>query len=358
MGDLARTAIDDRLFLTGCFTTASDGRGAGIGVVGFDKAGALNRSGVAAEPDIAPSPSFIARHPTQRVVYAIGAADESLRVFRPTSTGIRLELASSHETGKGPCHVAVSPREDFLIVCCYGDGQVILFELDEVGAIIRRVPAASAVDPYGGAERQSRAHQSLVLGDGTILTTDLGLDLVRVWSYERTVGLTLRHELTLPKGAGPRHLAQHQSGCVYVLTEYSIEIFILVPDRLTGRLELVGHTPATLRGARPGDAGAEISVTDSGSHVHATVRSSNRICTLSVSENGSRLTPQADTDCGGVWPRHHLQSGSELYVANQGSNSIATFRLDPKTAIPAELVGTVTVGSPSCIVPIESDFFA
>jgi len=40
-----------------------------------------------------------------------------------------------------------------------------------------------------------------------------------------------------------------------------------------------------------------------------------------------------------------------LHVANERSSTVTTFRLDPDTGVPTELVGTTPVGSPTCLVP-------
>jgi 6-phosphogluconolactonase len=130
--------------------------------------------------------------------------------------------------GEATCHVAADPQGRFIVATCWGDGQVILYELDHDGAITSRTSAAAAVDPHSTApvddERPSRAHSSLMLPDGRVMTTDLGHDMVRVWQYVPGEGLQPDHQVVLPKGSGPRHMARHRSGTVFVDTEYSVEV--------------------------------------------------------------------------------------------------------------------------------------
>lgn len=254
-------------------------------------------------------------------------------------------------------------RGRFAVVTCYGDGNVLTYELDAAGCIVSRRQAAPANDPYAGdaaigrqsvngsaapGDRTSRAHASLELPDGRILTTDLGFDLLREWHFEPEVGLVLDHETALPAGSGPRHLARHPSGCVYVVTEYSIEVVVLAPDAV-GRLQIVAGTPATVGGMIDGDAAAHITVDETGEYVHVTIRGSNRIAMLAVHDAGRRLEPILDVDCGGDWPRHHLHSGDRLLVANQRSNAVAVFRLDMH-GLPGESLQSLAVGSPTCLV--------
>ena len=97
--------------------------------------------------------------------------------------------------------------------------------------IVSRQSAAPATDPYASAfadaARPSRAHATARLADGRILTTDLGHDILRVWHVQAGTGLVLDQELPLGVGVGPRHLAVHPSGHVYVVTEYSIEVLVI-----------------------------------------------------------------------------------------------------------------------------------
>lgn len=331
----------------GSYTGAS-GAGEGISLLEADDSGRLRRLGLAARAD---SPSFLAAHPALRVVYAVDEGPaRTVQAYRRTSFARLEPLGQPWQTGASPCHVAVDPEGRYLVVACWGDGAVLLGDLGRDGTILSLRDAPRAVDPYEDDDRTSRAHATLILPDGRLLTTDLGYDLLRVWRYEPGSGLIADHDVPLGRGSGPRHLARHPSGHVYVVTEHSVEILVLRPDS-SERFALVGRGPATAGGAREGDAPAEISVDEAGSRVYVTVRGSNRIVTLAVRDGGGRLEPLADTECGGDWPRHHLQHGSWIHVANQRSSTVTTFRLDPDTGVPTELVGTVAAGSPSCLVP-------
>jgi 6-phosphogluconolactonase (cycloisomerase 2 family) len=83
--------------------------------------------------------------------------------------------------------------------------------------------------------------------------------------------------------------------------------------------------------------------------VHVTVRGANVVGVLEVTDAGAHVHPIASVDCGGNWPRHHLQLGDRLYVANQLSEDIAVFRL--RGGMPT-LDATVPTGSPTCLVPV------
>jgi 6-phosphogluconolactonase (cycloisomerase 2 family) len=325
----------------GTYTADSGGHGRGIARATLND-GDVSGIRTAAAAD---SPSFVATHPALPVVYAVEEFAGRIRSFRVADGGDLEPLGDAHPAGEAVCHVAVAPDGAHAVATCWGDGRVILYELDAGGAIVGRVEAVASVDPYADiAEetRPSRAHSSLFLPDGRVLTTDLGHDTVRVWRVEGSSLVPLA-ETVLPFGSGPRHLALHPSGHVYVVTEYSIEVAVLDPATLA----VASVVPAITPHERNGNAGAHISF-DGGRHVHVTVRGANLVGVLEVMDDGARVHPVTSVACGGNWPRHHLQLGDRLYVANQLSEDVAVFRLSDGMPV---LDTTVATGSPTCLIP-------
>ena len=336
---------------TGTYTPDGGGRAAGIGAVSAGADGTLQWLGTAVKAD---SPSFVAVHPTLPVVYAVAEQAQTVQAYRRSGEFGLDPFGHPQPAGEAACHVAVDPQGRFLVVACWGDGQVLLFELDHDGGMTGRFPVAPSVDPYQSRSpdgpRPSRAHASLMLADGRILTTDLGHDTLRIWQYVPGSGLTAAQEVALPFGSGPRHLVQHPSGSVFVVAEYSIEVFVVKANG-AGTFELIGQGPATSDGATQGDSAAEIALGSGGTHVYVGVRGSNRISVLSVGSDGKEVTPQADFASGGNWPRHHLVCGQWLHVAHERSDDVATFALDSVSGFPGPLVHTLRTPSPTALVP-------
>lgn len=326
----------------GTYTADAGGHGRGIARVALDEAGVVVGIRTAAAAD---SPSFVATHPSLPVVYAVEEFAGRVCAFRVARDGTLQSLGDAQAAGEAVCHIAVAPDGRFAIATCWGDGRVLAYELDERGAIVGRTEAQASVDPYrdiAEEPRPSRAHSSLFLPDGRVLTTDLGHDTVRVWRAEGA-SLVPVAETVLPFGCGPRHMALHPSGHIYVMTEYSIEVAVLDPHTLG----VVSVVPAIAPHERDGNAGAHISF-DGDGHLHVTVRGANVVGVLEVTDAGARVHPVAAVDCGGNWPRHHLQLGDRLFVANQLSEDIAVFRLRDGMPVPET---TVATGSPTCLVP-------
>jgi len=352
MGEMnMETSGTETLIWTGSYTADRNGNGEGIGAITLNSEGNLTSLGLAVAAN---SPSFLAVHPTLPVLYAVAEEGKMVRAYRTTGTAELEQMGEPWLAGEAACHVAADPEGRFIVVTCWGDGQVILYQLDHDGAITSRTTAEAAVDPHqtGPTDepRPSRAHSSLMLPDGRVMTTDLGHDLVRIWRYEPGEGLLPDHHVILPKGSGPRHMVRHPRGTVFVDTEYSIEV-ATVRAEPQGVYELTAVVPASVNKAFDGDSAAEIAMSTDGRFVYVGVRGSNRICVLKVGAQGTDVTPLADVPSGGDWPRHHLVHDGWLLVAHEGSNDVLSFRLDPETGLPDGPVGRVETGSPSVLVP-------
>jgi len=58
----------------------------------------------------------------------------------------------------------------------------------------------------------------------------------------------------------------------------------------------------------------------------------------------------AEVATGGQWPRHLALLGDHLYVANERSQNVTVFRIDPDTGIPLAQGEPVDEGSPTCLL--------
>lgn len=339
----------------------------GTGIIGLGTAAAVD------------SPSYLARHPRLPVVYAACEDTAELRAFAieggtgavealtPEAAVTLNPLGGAWPAGALVCHVAVDPGGRWLVTSSYGDGIVCLFTLDEHGGVAARFEGQPAVDhaaaASGTAPRPSRAHAALALPDGRIATTDLGHDLLRVWSVVPSDAgpgepadcfeLRLDQELALPAGSGPRLLELHPSGHIYIITEYSIEIAVVAPVAGTTMYALSGMFPILPAGEAPadGDCGAHISIDVATARVHASVRRRNTLHSFGVSPDGGTLHPLAEIGTGGNWPRHHLQHDGQLHVANQLSNTVTTFAIGDD-GLPGTLLGEFASGAPSCVIAL------
>ncbi|QEW01696.1 lactonase family protein [Microbacterium lushaniae] len=346
----------------------------------------------------APSPSWVTAHPTLDVVYAALEVQGAVQAFRRVSEDRLVPLGAPVAAGAAACHVAVEPNGGFLLVSCWGDGRVVRVPLGIDGALGDARVAPSAADPYGtgepaadavdpglaaaaralraaaGAEyadlvpgygsdadadeqavpepqesaRVSRAHEALFLPGGTVVTTDLGFDLVRVWHAAGT-GLRRGQQIALPEGCGPRHMVWHPSGHLYVLTEFTHEVFVLAPDA-EGVWHVRGGAPAAV-GALEGDTGAELAASRDGQFLYAGIRGSDTLGVLRVRGGGEAVEPVALVEAGVQVPRHHVVVRDTLLVAGQTSNDVVSLSLDLRTGIPGGVRYRTAAPAPTCLLP-------
>ncbi|MEV7826958.1 lactonase family protein [Microbacterium enclense] len=353
------------------------------------------------------SPSWIAAHPTLDVLYAALEFDGTVQAYRRVSETRLAPLGPPVEAGSAVCHVAVSPNASFLVASCWGDGRVVRIDLDAAGRPSRPVVAAEAVDPYGVApaegavstgarvsgavvpdlaaaaralreaageeyahlipayddvaetdaeseealagDRVSRAHQAIFLPGGLVATTEMGLDLVRIWRSTDT-GLRAVQDVVLPEGSGPRHGLWHPSGHLYVVTELSREVFVLAPDR-EGRWHLRSGQP--LLGSLDTDTAAEICASRDASTLYAGVRGSDTVGVLSVRGAGETLQLLALAETGTNWPRHHVVVDDTLLVAGQLAHEIVSLPLDARTGVPGRVRHRTASPSPTRLLPMR-----
>jgi 6-phosphogluconolactonase (cycloisomerase 2 family) len=344
----------------GGYTPDAGGRGEGIHLLSASLGAQLHDLGLATRVD---SPSFLALHPERPVLYAVSEVRGTVAAYTILEWGGLAPLGEPWDAGAGACHVAVDPAGRFVMVSCWGSGDVVLYALDVDGRLGGRHVSERADDPHGegssspgadpdpytGEGRRSRAHATLVLGDGRVVSTDLGFDLLRFWTYASGDGLRADHEVVLPADTGPRHLVEHPDGRLLVVTEYSCEVVALVPsDGGPGAPYEVSDVVQAVEVA-PGDKASELTLSPDARHLYVSVRGSDRLATIVVDEG--RLEVVAVTPSGGRCPRQQVVDGPLLRVAHEGSDEVVTAARDLTTGVPGEVLHRLPVGSPTALLP-------
>jgi 6-phosphogluconolactonase len=314
------------LFWAGSYTPTLDGTAEGIGALRPRADGSLEFLGLAAATS---SPSFLANSAGRNVVYSVDEANSRVEAFARTD-GIELRpLGGQATNGPLPCHISVT--DDWLYVSNYGNGVIDVFPVAEDGTI---EALAQSLDARGSGPRPEQAgphaHSTLVVGS-RVLSADLGTD--QVYVHELRDGLLTRMaSLAVRPGTGPRDLAVSADGAVvFLIGELTSSVFAL--DVTGDRVSIVASGQAV---AEPvdGDHGAGLALSEDGHFLYSGLRGSNRIAVIRTED----LSPVAAVPCGGDWPRNLCLAGEMLYVANQRSSTIASFRIDGASGIP-QLVG-------------------
>jgi len=344
--------------------TYTDGGSRGVYRVSLDSTASGATLGVPVLAGESRNPSFLALHPSGRVLYAVNEVDSfggkptgAVSAFAiDAKTGDLTLLNQQPSEGGGPCHLGVDRAGKNLLVANYGGGTVAVLPIDPDG----RLRPASSVQKHQGSgpnrERQEKPHAHGIYLDKAerfALATDLGADRIFVYAFDAKAGtLTGRGAASLPPGSGPRHLAFDPAGThVYVIDELSNDIIAFAYDQNAGALRALQRVPTVPAGAAAGNSTAEIAVSKDGLHLYGSNRGRDNLAVFAVDPASGRLTPQGEAAAGGRTPRHFAldPSGRLLLAAHQGSDSLSLFRLDA-SGMPAPSGASATVAKPVCVL--------
>lgn len=324
------------LLWAGSYTANMGGFSRGISAVRVTDKG-LQFAGVGA---ITSSPSYLIHSMAPGVIYAVDEADNRVEAFRRKSKSTNLvSMGGQPTTGTRPCHLAATA--EWLYVSNYGTGEVDVYPLDAEGKIgpVRQTLVSTGKGPHPHQDGP-HAHSTLAFGDMAI-TADFGTDHVNMYRWVEGK-LTLESSLALPPGTGPRDLAVSPvAGKIFLLGELSGSVNVLGGGR---NLQVM---KAGKSGALPGDNASGLVIDPTGRFLYTGMRGSNRV----VAIDADTLEPIADLPSGGDTPRGLCIVGNLLFVANQGSGTIAAFQLHPQTGVPM-MVGTpLLIDTPTCLLP-------
>ncbi|MDA8372040.1 MAG: lactonase family protein [Nocardiopsaceae bacterium] len=341
----------------GTYTPGSDPTGSGTGIhrVEFDTV--TGRLSGGAPLAATPGPSFLAAHPDGRSLYAVNEKEKgTVTGFAVGADGTLTERGSAPTGGTSPCHLAVHPRGRHVIATNYADGVVSVHPITDDGAPGEpvRLLAHTGSGPDTVRQEGPHAHTVGMAPDGRhLLVADLGTDEVRCYAFDPdaddpVAGESIAARLT--PGTGPRHMAVHPNGHIYVAGELDSRIHVLRWDRDTATTVPVADVPATgVAGVR--SYPAEIVLSRDGERLYVSNRGADTIASFEVTEGGSGLRHLADTATGGSWPRHFALLEGHIVVANQYSGGLAALCLDPSTGIPTDTGHRLALPDPVCVLP-------
>ena len=188
-----------------------------------------------------------------------------------------------------------------------------------------------------------------------VLATDLGQDRIYTYGFDRphrkTDSCCRAPFVALPSGDGPRHFAFHPNGqWFYSIQEEASTIAFFHYDPSTGRLEAQQTVSALPRGFAGTSFASEILVAPDGKTLYAANRLHDTIAVFAIGSDG-RLKYLAETSTLGDYPAQCRidPGGNFVYVCNQRSDNITSFRIDTETG-QLSFTGLYTpVGSPGSI---------
>jgi 6-phosphogluconolactonase (cycloisomerase 2 family) len=187
----------------------------------------------------------------------------------------------------------------------------------------------------------------MVVGaDEGVLAVDLGIDRILYHPFDPDSGqFGASIELAqLPPGAGPRHLVTDKAGRIHVVGE--LDGWVTTFDTGPTPWQIVERFRTTTSVHSQPSA---IDLSADGRFLYVGNRGPNTIAVFAL--NGKEPDLVAEVPCGGRWPRHFTLLDPHLYVANERSNTITVFTLDPDTGVPEPTGEDLSTPTPTCVTP-------
>jgi len=255
--------------------------------------------------------------------------------------------------GNSPCHLALSPKGDFLAASNYGNGVFTLYALDPFGNIasVASYKRFVGVGHIPSRQEGSHIHSALWTSDSkNLFVADLGLD--RIIHYDKPEW-SFPSFKKVPLGTGPRHMAiTSDSQYLYVAGELSNQVVVYRIDKFDSCFTHL-QTIATL----PSEFLLESTVADihlslDNKYLYCSNRGHDSIVTYAINSETGMLTFVSYTPTLGQEPRNFALTpdGKWLLVANGSSDTVVVFPIDSYSGVPGEAVCTVVVKEPVCLL--------
>jgi 6-phosphogluconolactonase len=357
----AQSSTPGKLMLVGTQTGATS---KGVYAYRFDSvSGELKKVGLAAA---AANPTFLTMTLDRKTVIVANELEDfggqksgAVSSFSiDATTGAMTQLSQQASKGGSPCHVSVDHTGTSVFAANYSGGSAISYELSG-GKLSEAVSFEQYIGHGPNAARQEapHAHRVTVSPDNKhLLVNDLGLDLIHIYALDAATGKLTPADTPAwkaPAGVGPRALQFHPNGkFAYCVTELTCQVIVLKWDADAGTLTTGQILQLPLQ-PHPGEVtGCDIVLDKSARFAYVANRGDDFIATLAVSADGSRLTFQRRSSCGGTVPRHLTLDPTErfLLIANQGSDTIAVFPRDTTSGQLSETGKTYPLSKPQCLL--------
>jgi 6-phosphogluconolactonase len=362
----------------GTDTSAIDGKANGKGIYLFEmdsSSGQLSLVKLAAE---ARNPSWLCLDPSQRYLYTVNEISDfegksgSVSAYAVDQSNGDLQLLNTISSqGAGPAYLSVDASGKYVFVANYGDGSIAVFPVLSGGSLgapsfthrdedhVGSQKATSAPPGSFAISGHDRPHAHMIgadPGNRFVLQTDLGQDRIYVYNFDKDSGklapAAASPFVSLPSGDGPRHFAFHPNGrWLYSMQEEASTVVFFHFDPVTGSLAAQQTISALPNGFAGTSFGSGIRVSPDGRTLYAANRLHNTIVVFSIGASG-KLKQLGETPTLGDYPCQFNfdPSGTFLYVCNQRSDQITSFRIDKRTGLLTFTGRYTPVGTPTCII--------
>lgn len=298
-------------------------------------------------------------------VYSVGEDDGGTACANAltfdAATGTLTLINSQPTQGAAPCHIALSPEEDYVVTANYNGSNISLFPLDGEG----RLKPGQTIDFEGSGpdkERQAIPHLHFVYftpDNHYLLANDLGTDRIhrlplntrQKGSNTPLVDRQRASDIRLTPGSGPRHAVFSADGrFAYLITELSGEVMAFTYDG--DSLSLMQTIQADTLDAR---GSADIHLSPDGRFLYASNRlKGDGLAIFRVNPEDGTLS-KAGYQPTGIHPRNFVltPNGQYLLVACRDTDEIQIFARDASTGLLTDTGRRIKTTKPVCLKFID-----
>ena len=311
------------------------------------------------------NPSYQTVSKDGKRVYSVGEDDGGTACANAltfdATTGTLTLINSQPTQGAAPCHIALSPEEDYVVTANYNGSNISLFPLDEEG----RLKPGQTIGFEGSGpdkERQAIPHLHFVYftpDNRYLLANDLGTDRIHSFplntrqkgSNTPLVDRQRASDILLAPGSGPRHAVFSADGrFAYLITELSGEVMAFTYDG--DSLRLMQTIQADTLDAR---GSADIHLSQDGRFLYASNRlKGDGLAIFRINTKDGTLS-KAGYQPTGIHPRNFVltPNGQYLLVACRDTDEIQIFARDASTGLLTDTGRRIKTTKPVCLKFID-----
>jgi len=337
-------------------------------------------TGEVSEPELAAeivNPSFLAIHPNHRFLYAV--TEDPLSLGPPLdhasyvsaysidpATG-KLHLLNTLPTGgTSTCFISLDKTGKYVMMANFGSSSVTVIRVKEDGSLGEMTAFIQDTGHSVNTSIQNEPHPHSILvspDNRYVIVSDLGIDKVLIFRFDQSTG-----ELSPPgpafatvaPGGGPRHFTFDADGRFgYQLSEMSGAVNVYSWNAGAGTLANVQEVQTVPAGFDGTNHSAEIQIHPNGKFLYESnrrtrgeeLRGPDTIGVFAIDQEKGTLKEVEQPLSGGIMPRNFSidPTGKYLFAANQMSNNVVLFSIDPDSGRLKPTGKELKVDTPVCI---------
>ncbi len=246
------------------------------------------------------NPSFLAIDGKKRYLYAVnevsefaGARSGAVSAYAIDKTGNLKFLNQQPSMGGDPCHLILDGTSRFVLVANYTGGNVSVLPVKDDGSLGPATDVAQHKGSSVNRERQEGPHAHCIIlhtDNRFALAADLGLDKVMIYEFDPKRGkLTPNKEpwVNVKPGAGPRHLTFHGK-YAYVINELNSTLTAFACNAADGTLHEIQTVSTT---ATQGKTPRNFTIDPTARFLLVANQDSDTIVTFFIDPHTGRLKP-------------------------------------------------------------------